>query len=244
MEFGRAKSAIFFPLYIDNVYIGYWIIESGTPHDFDNVDTTVLEVIKENIVSILKTVVHQKTLESIVRKDLFTGLYSEEYLYGEGKRVIDQYTISTICMFKIINIQQINKNYSRELGNKVITKISEYIKESLAQEYVFVRYMGPKFVIAFSGVEANGVADFLNELKEKIENMKITLDEKELKELNLVVNSKTKTSKNGNNEQIATPQLNFVISSYYKGTGLEEVLKKEEEYLDNADINESDITSI
>ena len=110
MEFGRAKSAIFFPLYIDNVYIGYWILESGTPHDFDNVDTTVLEVIKENIVSVLKTVVHQKTLESIVRKDLFTGLNSEEYLYGEGKKIIDQYTLSTICMFKIINIQEINKN--------------------------------------------------------------------------------------------------------------------------------------
>ena len=84
-------------------------MESGTPHDFDNVDTTVLEVIKENIVSVLKTVVHQKTLESIVRKDLFTGLYSEEYLYGEGKKIIDQYTISTICMFKIINIQEITK---------------------------------------------------------------------------------------------------------------------------------------
>ena len=25
-EFARAKAAIFFPLYIDNVYIGYWII--------------------------------------------------------------------------------------------------------------------------------------------------------------------------------------------------------------------------
>ena len=121
MEFGRAKSAIFFPLYIDNVYIGYWILESGTPHDFDNVDITVLEVIKDNIVSVLKTVVHQKTLESIVRKDLFSGLYSEEYLYGEGKRIIDQYTISTICMFKITNLQDINKKYSRELGNKVIT---------------------------------------------------------------------------------------------------------------------------
>ena len=48
MEFGRAKSAIFFPLYIDNVYIGYWIMESGTPHDFDNVDITILEVIKDN----------------------------------------------------------------------------------------------------------------------------------------------------------------------------------------------------
>ena len=175
MEFGRAKSAIFFPLYIDNVYIGYWILESGTPHDFDNVDTTVLEVIKENIVSVLKTVVHQKTLESIVRKDLFTGLYSEEYLYGEGKKVIDQYTTSTICMFKIVNIQEINKKYCRELGNKVITEISKYIKENISEQYIFVRYMGPKFVIAFSGVSIDGVADFLNEIKEKLETMQIAL---------------------------------------------------------------------
>ena len=240
MEFGRAKSAIFFPLYIDNVYIGYWIIESGTPHDFDNVDTTVLEVIKENIVSVLKTVVHQKTLESIVRKDLFTGLYSEEYLYGEGKKIIDQYTISTICMFKITNLQQINKEYSRELGNKLITQISNFVKENLSEEYVFVRYMGPKFVIAFSGVEANSVADFLNDIKEKIESMKIKLTDEEMKALDLEV----RKNKKGNNEDVATPRLNFVISSYYKGTGLEEVLKKLEEYLDNADPNESDITNI
>lgn len=243
MEFGRAKSAIFFPLYIDNVYIGYWILESGTPHDFDNVDTTVLEVIKENIVSVLKTVVHQKTLESIVRKDLFTGLYSEEYLYGEGKKIIDQYTISTICMFKITNIQEINKMYSRELGNKVITKISECVKDSLAAEYVFVRYMGPKFVIAFSGVASDSVADFLNEIKEKVESMQISLTLEETEKLNL--NEKMGNKKNSKEEvDVAIPRLNFVISSYYKGTGLEEVLKKLEEYLDKADPNESDITNI
>ncbi len=246
MEFGRAKSAIFFPLYIDNVYIGYWIIESGTPHDFDNVDTTVLEVIKENIVSVLKTVVHQKTLESIVRKDLFTGLYSEEYLYGEGKKTIDQYTLSTICMFKIINLQEINKKYCRELGNKVVTEVSKYIKDNIVPDYVFVRYMGPKFVIAFSGVEANGVADFLNEIKEKVEAMDIELTEEEKKELELEV--KLQPSKKGTKttetKEVAKPKLNFVISSYYKGTGLEEVLKKLEEYLDYADAKESDITNI
>lgn len=244
MEFGRAKSAIFFPLYIDNVYIGYWIIESGTAHDFDNVDTTVLEVIKENIVSVLKTVVHQKTLESIVRKDLFSGLYSEEYLYGEGKRIIDQYTISTICMFKIINLPEINKKYGRELGNKVITEVSKNIKENISQEYVFVRYMGPKFVIAFSGVEANGVADFLNDIKEKIETTKVFLTDDEIAEANLEVKSVKTKNQNKLEREVATARLNFVISSYYKGTGLEEVLKKEEEYLDSADPNESDITNI
>lgn len=234
MEFGRAKSAIFFPLYIDNVYIGYWIIESGTPHDFDNVDTTVLEIIKDNIVSVLKTVVYQKTLETIVRKDLFTGLYSEEYLYGEGKKMIDQYTISTICMFRITNLEAINKIYSRELGNQVVTKVSEMIQKNISNQYVFVRYMGPKFVIAFSGVEISGVADFINDIKYKIERMPIALEETEVEQ-----NKNQKTKK-----QVAVPRLNFALSTYYKGTGLEEVLKKLEEYIDQADKNESDITNI
>ena len=217
MEFGRAKSAIFFPLYIDNVYIGYWILESGTPHDFDNVDITVLEVIKDNIVSVLKTVVHQKTLESIVRKDLFSGLYSEEYLYGEGKKIIDKYTISTICMFKIINLEQINKTYCRELGNQVIIEISKYIQSNISRDYVFVRYMGPKFVIAFSGVDTEGVASFVNDLKDTIEKMKISLPEGEYE------TERPKTNNVTTQKQEATPVLNFVLSSYYKGTALEEI---------------------
>ena len=240
MEFGRAKSAIFFPLYIDNVYIGYWILESGTPHDFDNVDITILEVIKDNIISVLKTVVHQKTLESIVRTDLFTGLYSEEYLYGEGKKIIDQYTISTICMFKIINIEEINKNYCRELGNEVIKEISRYIQNNISEDYVFVRYMGPKFVIAFSGVDAEGVASFVNDIKDHIEQMKISLPEG-------YENYTTQNNEKKNIDMLkqeVTPIINIALSSYYKGTGLEEVLKKLEEYLDNADKQESDITNL
>ena len=39
-------------------------------------------------------------------------------------------------------------------------------------------------------------------------------------------------------------KLNFVITTYYKGTGMEEVLKKLEQYLDSCDKNENSITSI
>jgi len=226
MEFNRAKSAIFFPLMIDNVYIGYWIIESGTPHDFDNVDTTILEVVKDNIVAVLKSVVHQRTLEAIVRTDLFTGLQSAEYLYGEGKKRIDQYTISTICMFKIINLEKINKDYSRELGNNVVIEVSKKINENISDEYVFVRYMGPKFVIAFSGVDTDGVAKFLNDIKESVEDIEVTQEYED------------------GDIDVTKPKLNFAIASYYKGTALEEVLKKLEKYLDDADENESDINSI
>ena len=91
--------------------------------------------------------------------------------------------------------------------------------------------MGPKFVIAFSGVELNGVAEFINELKEKLENTIISLNE---------TNDEEEESK----KMEVCPKLNFTLSTYYKGTGLEEVLKKQEEYLDNCDANESNITNI
>lgn len=249
MEFGRAKSAIFFPLYIENVYIGYWIIESGTPHDFDNVDITILEVVKDNIVSVLKNVVHQKTLETIVRTDEFTGLKSEEYLYGEGRKIIDKYPTSTVCMFKITNLPEINEKYSRKLGDKTVIEVSNNFSKSISKDYVFVRYMGPKFAIVFSGVEINGVADFLNDRKEEIEKLNISLETEKPNETeeNNETETKKKPATRGRKKKkpdVVSPKLNFVISTYYKGTGLEEVLKKLEEYLDNASIEESDINSI
>ena len=139
IEFGRAKSAMFFPLYVENVYIGYWIIEGSKPHEFDNVDTTILEVIKNNIVSVLKTVENQQVIENIVREDKFTSLKSAEYLFGEGKKIIDKYTTSTVCLFKITNLEDINENFSRETGNQIVTAVSEEVSSNLAEEYILVR---------------------------------------------------------------------------------------------------------
>lgn len=242
-EFDRAKSALFFPLYIDNVYVGYWIIESGIPHDFDNIDTVIFETVKENIISALKTVDYQKILENIVRKDLFTGLNSAEYLYGDGKKIIDQYSLSSICMFRISNIENINR-ISRELGNKVITKVSEYIQESISDSYIFVRYMGPKFVIVFSGVEQDNLQDFINELKENTENLKISLKPENNLEIEDLSTEKKKSKKKKIENIEVSPSLNFVVATYYKGTGIEEVLKKLEKYLDEASKDESQINSI
>ncbi len=241
-EFGRAKAAIFFPLYIDNVYIGYWLIESGIPHDFDNIDITIFETAKENIVTVMKAVDYQKTLESIVRKDLFSGLNSAEYLYGEGKKIIDRHTESAICMFRIANIEEINQ-ISRELGNKVITKVSEHIKQSISDTYIFVRYMGPKFVIAFCGVNPEGASDFINELKATTEELKISLEEQNFSVEELQPSKKTRTKKKKQNA-VVSPILNFVISTYYKGTAIENVLKNLENYIDDSVNNTSEISNI
>lgn len=234
LEFGRAKSAIFFPLYIDNIYIGYWILESGIAHAFDKLDTTILEVVKDNILSVLKSVSYQSVVESLQRKDLYSELNNVEYLYGKGRKIVDKYPTSSICMFTITNLDTINEEANRKTGNKVVTEVSKYIKNSISDEYLFVRYMGPKFIIVFSGIDSESVTGFIQELKTEIEKMKI-----EIIQENTTINKKRNLKK-----KFVTPKLNFVVTTYYKGTALEGLNKKLEEYLNEADKNESDINLI
>ena len=224
MEFGRAKSAMFFPIYIDNVYIGYWIIEGSVPHEFDNVDTTILEVVKNNIVSVLKTVENQSVVEKIVRDDQYSELKTAEYLYADGKKIIDKYDKSTVCLFKIVNIVQINQEVSRKTGDNVITQICRAVKEELAPEYLFVRYMGPKFAIVFSGVEIDSVEEYMKSMKEKVESLKVP------------------SAEDYKGEPVeVSPIINIALATYYKGTILVGITKKLEEYLDTADTAESNI---
>lgn len=229
MEFARAKSAMFFPLYVDNVYIGYWLIEGNQPHEFDSVDTTILEVVRNNIVAIFKTIENQRIIESIVRDDKYSTLKTAEYLYTEGKKTIDLYTTSTVCMFRIINLEEINEDISRKTGDAVITKVCETIKSNLANQYIFVRYMGPKFAIVFSGIERAATIEFIQQMKQNIEEIEIEPVDVEFED---------------DEDVVAKPKINVIISTYYKGTALEGVLKKQEEYLDNADKNQSQISEL
>lgn len=243
VEMGRAKSAMFFPLYIDNIYIGYWIMESGKMHAFDKTDTTIIEVVKDNIISVLATMSYQDAMENIIRVDKFTGLYSAEYLYSKAKKTFDKYPTSAVCMFKITNIEKINDEVSRQAGNEVITEVSNIVKSKMPSQYVFVRYMGPKFVIVFSGVEEGSVEEFLKELKREMEELQI-VEEAEDNEVERVINGEKMKVTEHIDEKIASPKINFVVSTYYKGTGIEQLNKKLEEYIDSADNKESQINYI
>ena len=232
MEFARAKCAMFFPLYIDNVYIGYWLLEGSRPHEFDDIDTTILEVIRTNIVSVIRTVENQKIIESIVRDDKYSNLKTAEYLYAEGRKIIDRYTSSTICMFRIVNLEKINEDISRKTGDAIISKVCEVVRANLSNEYVFVRYMGPKFAIAFSGIDEQAVMSFMQQLKEKIETISIEPVDVEFE------------TEEGKEQVNVQPKINVIISTYYKGTALEGVLKLEEEYLDKVSNMQSEINKL
>ena len=231
-EMGRAKSAMFFPLYIDNIYIGYWIMESGQMHAFDKTDTTIIEVVKDNIISVLKTVAYQDTIENIDRIDKNTELHSAEYLYGKAKNIMDGYATSAVCMFRISNIEQINEEFGRQTGTDIIAEVAKIVRQRMAKEYIFVRYMGPRFVIVFSGVEEGAVEAFLRDMKEEMEELAILPENEEM------------VDENQEQEYGASPLINMVVSTYYRGTGVEQLTKKLEEYIESAPKTENQINFI
>ena len=65
-----------------------------------------------------------------------------------------------------------------------------------------------------------------------------------VEEIEIEAIDRKKKKKKEKEPQIVKAKLNFVLTTYYKGTGMEEVLKKLEQYLDNADKRENDITCI
>ncbi len=87
----------------------------------------------------------------------------------------------------------------------------------------------------------SGVKEFVEEIKETTESLKISMkDDLNIEEID--IKTKKKKSKNKTENAKVSPTLNFVIGMYYKGTGIEEVLKKLEKGLDDAPKNESLIT--
>jgi len=80
-------------------------------------------------------------------------------------------------------------------------------------------------------------ATFLNDLKKEVENLKI-------EDVIAAEENEKNEDKKKKEVKFTKPRLNFVLTTYYKGTALEIGLKKLEEYLDGAEASESDINNI
>ena len=129
------------------------------------------------------------------------------------------------------------------MGNDIITEISNIVKTRMSSQYIFVRYMGPKFVIVFSGVEEDSLEEFLRDLKTEVEELAIIEEEETVEKIREIKGRRVRV-KEVKEQKEASPKLNFVVSTYYKGTGLEHLTKKLEEYLDTADKTENQINYI
>jgi hypothetical protein len=85
--------------------------------------------------------------------------------------------------------------------------------------------MGPKFVIVFSGVEEDSVEEFLKDMKKEMEELEIVEEAEEVEKIK-IINGKKMKVREKEEDKSASPKINLVVSTYYKGTGIEQLTKK------------------
>ena len=179
------KSVIFYPMTSKGKYIGYWLIESKRVKAFENVDIQILENLKQAIRNTIEVLSYEEAIETMVRDDKFSELKTMEYLQTEGKMLLEQYNKPQIVMFRIDNLEEVNEEFSRNAGNVLITEVTKKIHSITRGDNIFVRYMGPKFIIILDDkknieenntddiIQKNNYMEFLKNIKENVENIKL-----------------------------------------------------------------------
>lgn len=141
------KSAIFSPIYYNDLYLGFWLIEDTKENAFDNISEKDLEVLKHNISLFIENTQVQTTIEIAENTDKQTGFYNNVYLYSNTRALLTTYDTSTISLICLKNIPEINERYSRNLGNTLILKVANAIKEITSKDSLLVRYSGIRLLV-------------------------------------------------------------------------------------------------
>lgn len=164
----RIKSAMFSPIYCNGVYLGFWLLEDTVSNAFDNIPKSELAKLKANIGTFLDIVGFQKSIEKAQNEDKQTGFYTNLYLYSGARKIIKNNENNTIAMVCLKNIPDINLKYGRNVGNAVLIKATNCIKNFVNKNIVLIRYSGIKFLIIIPNMLSQASQPMIERLLAKL----------------------------------------------------------------------------
>lgn len=177
------KSAMFSPIYYNETFLGFWLLEDKLENAFDLISKEELAKLKDNMGVFIQSMISQDMIEKAHNTDKQTGLYNNLYLYSVARNKISVVDNSAIALMQFVNLPTLNEELGREIGNRLIEKASKTLIESMGSDLMLVRYSGSKFCIVAPSVTADAIQPMLErylsniKLQDEIfEGKKITLD--------------------------------------------------------------------
>jgi diguanylate cyclase (GGDEF)-like protein len=121
-----------------------------------------------------------KELHDLAYKDYLTKLDNRRSFFSKVQRLLKDTVFRKdlvhIVMIDIDNFKQINDTYSHEVGDVVLKKFAQILKNNISNKDICARLGGEEFVIAFHNLKTKDVL-------EKVENIR-----KETEETAIIVN--------------------------------------------------------
>lgn len=125
------------------------------------------------------------TVEEMSRFDGLTGLYRRYYfetrLTEEIVRNRRYGGVFSVSLIDIDYFKKCNDTYGHQVGDQILQRLGEILRENLYETDIIARYGGEEFVILFPRAEPEGVRRKMENLREKIADEEFVLDWGKLK---------------------------------------------------------------
>ncbi len=124
-----------------------------------------------------------KSLDFLASRDTLTGIYNRRKFFELGTTLFNLNKDGNLfaVMIDIDNFKKINDTYGHEVGDKVIKAVANTISENILDSAIFGRIGGEEFVILCSNLEDCSVAKRVEDCREKIENVRLLVDDEEIR---------------------------------------------------------------
>lgn len=161
IEAGTAavRSTICTPIVVQGRTIGMINIDSSVKHAFSEEDIQIIEIFALEVGKMIRFYEIMKENLYLSRYDAMTKIYNRGYFYDRHKALYRETPIVPYIFVStdIDNLKKVNDSYGHLVGDQLINRFVEGIKDVLPEDAVFGRYGGDEFNILLpncSSVEA------------------------------------------------------------------------------------------
>ncbi|EDZ63187.1 response regulator receiver modulated diguanylate cyclase [Sulfurimonas gotlandica GD1] len=113
-------------------------------------------------------------------RDFLTGLYNRRYFFQNMQEYIEDTKESgeqfAVSMIDIDNFKHINDTYGHDIGDKVITSISEILRTNTSYRDIVARFGGEEFCVVLKNINKYSASDILERLRQEVEKFNFTID--------------------------------------------------------------------
>lgn len=145
------KSLIMAPLMTGNKIMGIVRIDSFLPETFSIDDLRLLAIIANIAALTIQNAKLFKETEYLATRDGLTGLYVKRYCLENLERLLKEAGIKgssfSVFLIDLDKFKLLNDQYGHSVGDKVLQRVAELIREGAGEGSISARYGGEEFVV-------------------------------------------------------------------------------------------------
>lgn len=138
----------------------------------------LINLLITSAISLVATILYSKrkdTMEEFLRYNMYhdalTGLYNRRFLERQMEQNAETLKKNyVLCMLDIDFFKRVNDSYGHAVGDVVLVKLAEYMKEIAGAENLAVRWGGEEFILYFPDASPDTVYPLMEQLRHRVED--------------------------------------------------------------------------